>query len=81
MGDLVSLNMIQSDFPSEHVGKVYSFRGLVGNLGLSVGLLVSVALYKVLPIATVMLLASMLIVIVGVVGIMMQTVVYRAKID
>ena len=81
MGDLVLLNMIQSDFPSEHVGKVYSFRGLVGNLGLSVGLLVSVALYKVLPIATVMLLASTLIVIVGVVGIMTQTVVYRAKID
>jgi MFS transporter, DHA3 family, macrolide efflux protein len=79
MGDLVLLNTIQSDFPPQHVGKVYSFRFFVGNLGLSLGLLISVALYKVLPVSTVMLLASISIVVVGIVGIMMKTVIYPTK--
>ncbi|QSO51999.1 MFS transporter [Alicyclobacillus curvatus] len=65
MGDLLLLNIIQRDFPPKQIGKIYSLRNLVSNFGLAIGLLASVYLYKVLPISSVMLTASVYIIFVG----------------
>ncbi len=45
MGDLVQLTMIQTDFPSDQIGKVYSFRATIAMVGGSIGLLLAVPLY------------------------------------
>jgi DHA3 family macrolide efflux protein-like MFS transporter len=45
MGDLIMLTMIQTDFPND-IGKIYSVRSFVGSMGLAVGLLAAVPLFR-----------------------------------
>ncbi len=45
MGDLVQLTMIQTDFPPDQIGKVYSFRSTIAMVGGSIGLLLAVPLF------------------------------------
>jgi DHA3 family macrolide efflux protein-like MFS transporter len=65
LGDLTLATMIQTEFPSEHVGKIYSLRRTIGNLGLTVGMLVASLIYVLFNISTGILLSGSFIVIVG----------------
>ena len=45
MGDIIQLTMIQTDLPSNQVGKVYSLRMIIENAGSLLGLLLAVPLF------------------------------------
>ena len=68
MGDLKLLTMIQTDFPPEHVGKMYSIRMFIGGAGLALGSLVAVPLYAVASISGGIALCAGLIAAVGLLG-------------
>ncbi|MDM5317832.1 MFS transporter [Fictibacillus sp. b24] len=69
MGDILLLTMIQTDFPETHIGKIYSFRALIGGLGLSLGTFLASFFYQLLPISVVMFIFSAIIIGVGLTGI------------
>ncbi|HET8909995.1 MAG TPA: MFS transporter, partial [Ktedonobacteraceae bacterium] len=66
LGDLTLATMIQTDFPLEHVGKIYSLRRTIGNLGLTLGSLSASLVYLIFPVSTGIMGSGMLIVFVGV---------------
>ena len=68
MADLILLRMIQTEFPPEHISKVYSVRILISIAGLALGQLLSVPLFRVLPLREAMALCSGLIMVVGITG-------------
>jgi len=67
LGDITLATMIQTDFPTEHVGKIYSLRRTVGNLGLTFGALASSLVYLVFNVSTGILLSGLLISLIGVI--------------
>lgn len=69
MGDIILLTMIQTDFPETHIGKIYSFRALIGGLGLAIGTFIASFAYKIASIPSIMIIFSMLIIAVGAIGI------------
>lgn len=69
MGDLIMLNMIQSDFPTAHIGKIYSLRRLISGMGLLVGSLMAVPVFKWVAIPLGIQMFTGLIFVVGVVGV------------
>jgi MFS family permease len=48
VGDLMLIQMIQSDMPREDLGKVYSLRAFVSSVGCAIGLLLAPAFYSLL---------------------------------
>ena len=48
MGDLVLRYLIQHQFPNEQIGKVYSLRWTIANLGVALGLLISGPVFQIL---------------------------------
>ncbi|MDR7071094.1 MFS transporter [Fictibacillus barbaricus] len=68
LGDIMLLTMIQTDFPTEHIGKIYSFRALLGGLGLSLGALIASFTYSYFPIPIVMAFFSGVILLIGFTG-------------
>lgn len=68
MGDIMLLTMIQTDFPKTHIGKIYSFRALIGGLGLSLGTFIASFFYHFLSIPAVMILFSFIIIGIGAFG-------------
>ena len=70
IGDVIMLTIIQTEFPSKMIGKIYSIKGLIGGASLSLGALVAAPLYAVLPIKTVILLFSLIILLIGVLGLL-----------
>ncbi|GHO64618.1 MFS transporter [Ktedonobacter sp. SOSP1-52] len=68
MADMILLRMIQTEFPPEHIGKVYSMRMLISIAGLALGQLLSVPLFRVLTLRDAMALCSSLILVVGITG-------------
>ncbi|KZE67159.1 hypothetical protein AWM68_04690 [Fictibacillus phosphorivorans] len=70
MGDILLLTIIQTDFPETQIGKIYSFRSLIGGLGLSLGTLLASMFYRLLPISVVMFIFSAIIIGIGLSGIM-----------
>lgn len=69
MGDIMLLTMIQTDFPTDHIGKIYSFRALIGGLGLSLGTFLASFSYQLLSIPAVMVIFSVIILGIGAIGI------------
>lgn len=69
MGDLIMLQMIQTDFPSEHIGKIYSLRRMISMTGLLLGSLAAVVAFKWLSVALSIQLFSCLILLSGIAGV------------
>ncbi|MBY6038031.1 hypothetical protein KUV80_15255 [Fictibacillus nanhaiensis] len=69
MGDIMLLTNIQTDFPSNHIGKIYSFRALIGGLGLSLGTLAASFSFQFFTIPVVMVIFSCVIIGIGTLGI------------
>jgi MFS transporter, DHA3 family, macrolide efflux protein len=70
MGDIILLTMIQTDFPETHIGKIYSFRALMGGLGLAMGTFIASFTYRLASISSIMIIFSMVIIAVGAIGIL-----------
>lgn len=68
VGDLILLTIIQTDFPAEHVGKMYSLRRLFAGTGLMLGSALAAPLFAYLNIATGIVLCSLACVLIGGVG-------------
>ncbi|MBO0792282.1 MAG: MFS transporter [Ktedonobacteraceae bacterium] len=69
MADLILLKMIQTEFPLEHIGKVYSVRMQISIAGLALGQLLSVPLFHLLALRDAMALCSCLILLIGITGV------------
>ena len=70
MGDIVLVTMIQTEVPSEQVGKVYSVNMIIESAGLSIGLLLAVPLYAYLNVPIVIGLCAVVMMGAGVVGLL-----------
>jgi hypothetical protein len=70
MGDLVQLTMIQTDFPSGQIGKVYSLRSTISGVGGSLGLLLAVPLFAHFDIGLVIAVCALVMLATGIVGFM-----------
>ncbi len=70
MGDLIMLTMIQTDFASGQIGKIFSLRMTVASAGISVGLLLAVPLYSWAPISLVITCCGLAILATGVAGLL-----------
>ena len=57
--------MIQTDFPAEHVGKMYSLRRLIAGAGLMLGSALAAPLFANLHISIGIMLCSLAILLVG----------------
>ena len=68
MGDLVQLTMIQTDFPLDQIGKVYSFRATIGMVGGSIGLLLAVPIFAHVSVPLVIGGCAVLMLAVGIAG-------------
>ena len=68
MGDLVQLTMIQTDFPLDQIGKVYSFRATISMVGGSLGLLLAVPLFAHVSVPLVIGASAVSMLAVGVAG-------------
>ena len=68
MGDLVQLTMIQTDFPSGQIGKVYSLRSTISGVGGSLGLLLAVPLFAHFDIGWVIAACALVMLATGVAG-------------
>lgn len=70
MGDLIMLTMIQTDFASGQIGKIFSLRMTVASAGVSLGLLLAVPLYSWAPISLVIATCGLAILATGVAGLL-----------
>jgi MFS transporter, DHA3 family, macrolide efflux protein len=65
VGDLIILTMIQTDFPPERIGKMYSLRRLIAGSGLMLGAALAVPLFTWLSIPTGIAICALAIVLIG----------------
>jgi MFS transporter, DHA3 family, macrolide efflux protein len=65
VGDLILLTMIQTDFPPEQVGKMYSLGRLISRTGLMLGSALAAPLFASLNIPTGIMLCSFAILLIG----------------
>ena len=68
MSDLMIVLMIQKEFPTEQVGKVYSLRLTISSLGYSFGLMLAAWLFNQIPVSNGIVFYGMLALVVGVMG-------------
>ncbi|HEX3722554.1 MAG TPA: MFS transporter [Nitrolancea sp.] len=68
MGDLMQLTMIQTDFPSSQIGKVYSLRSTISGAGGSLGLLLAVPLFARFSVESVIAVCALVMIAVGISG-------------
>lgn len=68
MMDLSLLLMIQHEFPSHVVGKIFSARGMLSHAGYALGLALAAPLFVLLPLLEGMLLMSCLLIVLAIVG-------------
>jgi hypothetical protein len=57
--------MIQTGLPADQVGKVYSLRTMLENLGLALGLLLAVPLFAYLSVPLVIALCALVMIAIG----------------
>src|SRR6266516_4567031 len=70
MNDIMALTMIQTDLPPDQIGKVYSLRTILENLGLSLGLLLAVPLFAYLSVPLVIALCALVMLALGAAGLL-----------
>ncbi len=68
MEDILTLVMIQTDLPSNQIGKVYSLRMILSNAGISLGLLLAVPLFSISSVQVGIGLCALLMVMCGLAG-------------
>ncbi len=68
MSDLMMVVMIQEEFPSNQVGKVYSLRLTISSIGFSLGLLIAAYLFQWIAVSTGILLSGLVVLLVGLAG-------------
>lgn len=68
MGDIMLLMIIQEEFPTDQIGKIFSTRTTLSSAGFSVGLLLAAPLFATLPAATGIALCSLGFIGIGVLG-------------
>lgn len=68
MSDLIMLLMIQEEFPTNQVGKIFSLRLTISSAGFSLGLLLAAPLFKIMSIPMGILFCGVLVLLVGVAG-------------
>jgi DHA3 family macrolide efflux protein-like MFS transporter len=70
MGDIMSLLMIQTDLPSNQVGKVYSLRMILESAGSSLGLVLAAPLFAFLSISMAITVCALLMMAMGIAGLL-----------
>ena len=70
MMDLSLLLMIQNEFPSHAVGKVFSTRAMLSNAGYSLGLALAAPLYSLFSLSTGIILMSSVLLVMSLMGMM-----------
>jgi hypothetical protein len=73
LGDLIMVTMIQTDFPRDHIGKIYSMRALIGGIGVSLGTLAAAPLFQWLSVQNGILACALGIAGIGMIGIVRFT--------
>jgi MFS transporter, DHA3 family, macrolide efflux protein len=68
MEDLMMLLMIQTEFPSSHVGKIYSLRMVLASVGGSLGFLLAIPLFAHLSVPLTIVLCALLFIGTGLAG-------------
>jgi MFS family permease len=68
MGDIMLLTMIQTDLPSNQIGKVYSLLMILQSAGASIGLLLAVPLFTLINVPIGIALCASVMVVIGVAG-------------
>jgi len=70
MGDLMLMSVLQSDIPNEHLGRVFSLRFLISNLGASLGLLLAPALFTWFSAPAGIALCALILIVAGLAGLL-----------
>ncbi|QBD76641.1 MFS transporter [Ktedonosporobacter rubrisoli] len=78
VGDLILLIIIQTDFPIEHVGKMYSLRRLIAGTGQMLGSALAAPLFASLHIATGIILCSLAMILIGSISLLHERIVRRS---
>ena len=68
MEDIPISTMMQTNLPSNQLGKVYSLRMILGSVGTSVGYLLAIPLFDALGVVTAIVIAASMLVLVGLAG-------------
>ncbi|HZU69040.1 MAG TPA: MFS transporter [Ktedonobacteraceae bacterium] len=68
MGDIMLLTMIQTDLPSNQIGKVYSLLMMLESAGVSLGLLLAVPLFTIVEVPIGIALCASIMAAVGIAG-------------
>ena len=68
MGDIMTILMMQTDLPSNQLGKVFSLRSLMENAGGSLGLLLAVPFFAILSVQLGITLCAFAMMAIGIVG-------------
>jgi MFS family permease len=70
MGDIMLVTMMQTELPSEQIGKVFGLLMLIENAGISLGLLLAVPLFNLMSIPLGIALCALIMVAAGVIGLL-----------
>jgi predicted MFS family arabinose efflux permease len=68
MGDIMTLTMLQTDLPSDQIGKAYSLRMILESVGSSLGPLVAVPLFSLVSVPLGIALSAVLLLVVNMAG-------------
>lgn len=69
MDDIMLLLYVQDDFHEHHIGKVYSFRIVISEIGYALGVGTAAILYQFIPISTGIALGGLVAICCGIIGI------------
>lgn len=70
MGDIMVLTMLQTDLPSDQIGKTYSLNMLLSNMGASLGFLIAVPLFSLVNVPLGIALCSLVLLAVSISGLL-----------
>jgi MFS family permease len=70
MGDIMTLTMLQTDLPADQIGKAYSLRMILENIGAALGLLVAVPLFSIMSVPLTIALSALLLLLVSAAGLL-----------
>lgn len=68
MGDIMIMTMLQTDLPANQIGKAYSLRMIIENVGAALGLLVAVPFLDLVNVSQGMALSALLLLVVSGIG-------------
>ncbi|GCE04475.1 MFS transporter [Dictyobacter aurantiacus] len=81
MGDITMLTIMQTELPVAQLGKVYSLRMVLANVGASLGLLIAVPMFAHLSVMAGISICAALMIVLGVIGLFRFGLFYRHPVD